>query len=1017
MPLSVIPFASGLQGGIDPRLLPDGTLSDAVNCELDRQGRLVGRAGFTALGTGVLSTGAGALVAYDLARYQGRLFALGDDSRLSVPANLYEYLGSGVANPWRPSSPVADAAPRLGQATRVRDICRPPDQTDGTEVMAGAALGGFAALAWEATNGYLRVARAADDQAVYFAKLPSASNTQPVRTLRLLALSDRFILAGFRASATRVAVSKFAPATDTATTGLASDVFGAAVDGRYGACKVDGADEFMLVARSGASSVKVRRLDNAASVITPSGGQYADISEASTSIAVEASSAANQVTVAVIVGGECRVYSYNLSTGAAIGSGPFVPFTGDTCTHVALARVSATQVQVLCNVTSGTEPEVKANLYTVSTNTFAGAVTAVTDAQLTTGALYHAATGALLFGLQVGLGTVGNTPNILASWFGGETGSRFEIVKDLETAGVPDDSDTTVILSDVAIDASTGKYYWTNSAADTDGSLAPRLTEFEFGSTDRRQMVEFGGHLYIAGGAPMVFDGSSLVESGFQERPRIISLTASNGSGQLLSDASYDYRAHWEWTDSRGDLHLSPPSAIETVTLGASDDTVTAVFTSPHSWRRNLGGPPDGGVLGVLSRTLASAGPPITKGENFQRTAVARTRDTDAVAQYLTRVDSTKDQSDPIVDSDLIRQQVLYSQGVASGAHHAPPPGDYLAAGRERLHVSGQPKRNRSTASKLLVAAEPAEFAFEGFLQFQSTLGEDILASHVLGDSVLHWTRSSIWEVTGSGPARNGQGEFFAARRVANSTGLIDEDGWRSLCETDRGIFFQESATRLVELTKAGTVQWTGRPVQEYLELYPVVTAAVQVPARHSVAFAVTNAAGNAGGILRYDLENDAWFFDDVGAVQSLCEYQGRLVYLQGGLVYLENATRGTGTFVAYSVSTGMFQGFQALGWGQVNEVGFLGTFRGDCTVTITASANGTSFSEILASWSLSSSEYSVGERVTLLKAPAVQMRDSFALKYAVTGTSDSEGVWLHAAALDTDRAPHFSRQGAAHRA
>ncbi|HEU4582490.1 MAG TPA: hypothetical protein VFS67_29735 [Polyangiaceae bacterium] len=1010
MPLSLIPFAGGLQGGIDPRLLPDGALSDAVNCELDRQGRLVGRAGFTAAGTGVLSTGAGALVAYDVVHYQGRLFALGDDTRLSVPANLYEYLGSGVASPWRPTSPVLGKEPRLPQATRVRDICRPPDQPSGVTHMHGAALGGFAALVWnnadDETASTLMVVRAADDQAVLIASL-STSSDRPCQSVRLVALSDRFMIVGINASTNNVSIASFTPASDTAVTQLVQNVFtfGANVL-RIATCKVSGSDEFMVLASDLASTVQLKRFSNAG---VDSGVTYTvSASGTYTFLAVEASATANQITIALVKSGSnpVEIYSYNLTTGAEIGTGPHSPFSTDAADQVALVRESSTQLQVLATLTGGTEDVIKANRYTVSTNTFAGAIAAMTDAVLATDALV---TGwGEMFGVRIGDGSVANTPNCLVSWALTSTGMRFEISKDLETAG------TMSLVTALVQDSSTGKYYWCNAAANPDGSLLPMLTEFEFGSTDRRQAAEFGGHLYLGGGAISVFDGISLAESGFQERPRIISLTASNGAGSLTNSGEYDYRVHWEWIDSKGELHLSAPSVIETVTLGASDDTVTAVVSSPHSLRRSTGKVDGTSVACVLSRTLYSGG---TKGENFQRAAVEYVGLSDDVAEYVTIVDIRKDQSSPIVDSDLIRQQVLYSQGVASGAHHAPPPGDYLAAGRERLHVSGQPKRNRSTASKLLVAGEPAEFAFEGFLQFQSLLGEDILATHVLGDSVLHWTRGSIWEVTGSGPARNGQGEFFAARRVANSTGLIDEDGWRSLCETDRGIFFQESATRLVELTKAGTVQWTGRPVQEYLELYPVVTAAVQVPARHSVAFAVTNAAGNAGGILRYDLENDAWFFDDVGAVQSLCEYQGRLVYLQGGVVYLENATRGTGTFVGYSVSTGMFQGFQALGWGQVNEVGFLGTFRGNCTVTITASANGTSFSETLASWSLSSSEYSVGQRVTLLKAPAVQMRDSFALRYAVTGTSDSEGVWLHAAALDTDRAPHFSRQGAAHRA
>jgi hypothetical protein len=112
-----------------------------------------------------------------------------------------------------------------------------------------------------------------------------------------------------------------------------------------------------------------------------------------------------------------------------------------------------------------------------------------------------------------------------------------------------------------------------------------------------------------------------------------------------------------------------------------------------------------------------------------------------------------------------------------------------------------------------------------------------------------------------------------------------------------------------------------------------------------------------------------------------------------------------------------MFQGFQGLGYGQVNEIGFLGTFRDECTVTIKRSANGTAFPETLAVFTLTTAEYAVGQRVTLLKEPNPSMQDSFALEYSVASVNpNSEGVWLHAAALDTTAAPKFTRQGPAHK-
>jgi hypothetical protein len=418
-------------------------------------------------------------------------------------------------------------------------------------------------------------------------------------------------------------------------------------------------------------------------------------------------------------------------------------------------------------------------------------------------------------------------------------------------------------------------------------------------------------------------------------------------------------------------------------------------------------------ILGLPNQSTVEGTTTFTVGENFQRSAVGHTSTGGAVAGYKTLTDLTKDQSDPIVDTDLIRQQVLYSQGVASGAHHSPPPGEYIWAGRERVLIAGQPKRSKWTVSKTLVPAEPAEFAFDGFLGYSNTVTGDIEACAVMGDSLVFWTRHQIWQVVGSGPNRAGQGEFFAPQCISKAGGIVS-GGHRSLCETDEGIWFQRAADQLCILTKGGTVEWRGQEIQDKLLLYPTVVASCYVSTKHSVAFAIVSTDGLTGGILRYDQDQKIWFFDDVGVVSSLATYQGRLAYIQSGIVYIQDASPGSGTFVGYSVTTGMFQGFQVLGYGQLNEIGILGTFRGDCTVTISLSVNGTSFST-LDTFSLTTAEYAVGQRVRLMKAPATMQYDSFAVKVAITGTTNSEGLWLHALALDTELQPDLVRLGATH--
>ena len=1113
MPITLIPLNGGVNGQVDSRLLPDGALADAVNVELDREGRLVGRPKFTAQAATVYQTGT--LVAYDLFSFNDRLFAFGDAHSYGYASDIFEYMPDGTAARWRPSSSLNATTPRLPRATKVRDLARPPDQSGGISNMGCAAFGGFACLVWNISDNanllFVHVVSAEKNQPLAFSRLED--NTGPLLKARVVALSNRFILLGLNASTFAINTAVFIPASSENVANLAADIMpsGGAIT-TYAVCKVAGSDEFMVVANLG-GTITTRRYSAAGVLQVPSGGQYSTQTAVPTALAIEASSSANQVNIAMVVGGEARIFSYNLSTGAEIGTGPHVPFTGETSVEVSLVRVSSTVVQVVSSVTSETAPTIFTRRYTVSTNTFATLRKAVTDAQLTTSAVYSTET---VFGMRTGLAIVGNTANMLVSFGDGTDQVTPLVAKDLEVADT-----VSSLLPDIATDSSTGKFYWCNATASPDGTTTPQLTEFELSSADRRQVTQLGNLAYIAGGCPLVFDGVNLAEMGFLERPRIISLTGSNGAGELLPGAVIDYRVHWEWIDSDQNLHLSPPSKITSVTLGSSDDTVTAVVTSPHSLRRNNGAP-SGAVACVLSRTFSTVertapsftgsvniDPPaasiigkklflyadddsasamftitfsvaattaatvlseinavttgritaslsggalkltlddagagnfltiagftgdaandlgltnqrteegettFTKGENFQRTAVEFTSTSAAVAAYVTITDVRKDESEPIVDSDLIRQQVLYSEGIASGAHHAPPPAEYIWAGRDRVVVAGQPKRGRFSASKLLVPAEAAEFAYEGFLNFSGQVSGDIEAMAVLGDSVVAWTRREIWEVSGSGPARNGLGEFFAARRISKAGGLVAE-GWRSLVETDAGIFFQRKSDQLCLLDKSGTVTWIGQEIQDYLILYPTIVASVYVSSKHSVAFACVATNGLTGGILRYDIEAKAWFFDDVGAVTSMAEFDGRLAYIQAGIVYLQDAAPGSGTAVVYSVKTGMAQSFQALGYGQFNKAGFLGTYRGPCTVVLKIRTADESFTTI-ATWSLAASEYTVGKRVSLFKEPPEQMLASWALSLTVTPATDSEGVWLHALAVDTSQSPEMARKGSTH--
>src|SRR5262245_12279970 len=114
MPLQLFPLTGGLNQGYDVRLLPDGVLANAVNCEIERIGRLVGRAKYTAVAQTTFDSGTH--VAYDLFSVDDQLYAIGDRLSRGYPTDVFRYV-VGAAAAWSPSQTTGD--PRLPPVTRV----------------------------------------------------------------------------------------------------------------------------------------------------------------------------------------------------------------------------------------------------------------------------------------------------------------------------------------------------------------------------------------------------------------------------------------------------------------------------------------------------------------------------------------------------------------------------------------------------------------------------------------------------------------------------------------------------------------------------------------------------------------------------------------------------------------------------------------------------------------------------------------------------------------------------------
>lgn len=1098
----VIPLDGGHDTTVDKRLAGLARFRSVVNGRLDADGRVVSRPRYQQLGT--TTFGSGTFAAYDLFDLDGRLCALGDRLGRGYPTDIFEYVNAGVA--WRPTDstdPAGGVIPRLPRGTGMRDMPRPPDQESGAVAADVAATGGYVLMVWQpggsAPLAYAQVINASAAQTLLVREFTSG---EACKLVRAVATSGRLWMVGANSGLDTITGYRFDPASSTSFTASSSLITTAGDFTVIDAAKVGGADRFAVAAADTNGRMRVRVFDNTGTVVVPSGGQYADVTSIDAdSIAVEADTTGNSLNVAISDNGTLKVYSYNLATGATLGSPPATPATavGETATSVALVRSSSTTIHVLATITSiGTPdvPRVFRWIYTTGTQTFGSDQFVIASTLSSGGVQPDTGVATCVFGIV--RDDAETTPNMLV-----EHSADDDLVAPIATVDLGLAATPFIQVPHIAADTTVtpAKYYWVRLSETNDGSNNPVVSEIMLSSSARRQVTRVGRGAVVAGACPVWYDGVQLVEIGFTQRPYIVSLTGSNSTGELLGGATYSYSALQEWFDALGRVHRGPVAIPEDVTLASTDDTVTAVIGTAITLRHNRGSAAYGSVVRdelyrtrtIQTKTTAeivgtgNLQPPssslsgltlivvqftIGVGFNVYTTTFAATDDTAAEvvaavnavigatltasapegvlvithdtpgegtgiiigagtanailgftagdrsdgtteneAQevlHLTETayravslscggrDTITDVRDDAADTDGIASQaVLYTQLESPLDDHHPGPADYVWAGNERVFAAGLPSRSSWKASKSFDPVRAPAFASEGRSNFGNEIAEGVEGIIVHDVSALLFTNRGIWQVDGEGPEDNGQGKFQAARRVFTDGGLV-RNGWRSLLKTAIGDWFQLDDDKLYVIAPGGAPEWVGFPIRELMRTFPVVAAACLTQNDNMAAFALQNSAGTSGRIALFDLRRKIWFVDDVGACpQALADYQGRLAYVdENHLVWLQDASAGSGTFIPLTVTTGHATEFDIAGQGAPCSVMLVGELLGECMAALTVDYDDGLGPVSAGSFALTvANGYTVGQTVRLEFMLAQQDTSSFALGLTTSGSSNSAGL------------------------
>ena len=134
----------------------------------------------------------------------------------------------------------------------------------------------------------------------------------------------------------------------------------------------------------------------------------------------------------------------------------------------------------------------------------------------------------------------------------------------------------------------------------------------------------------------------------------------------------------------------------------------------------------------------------------------------------------------------------------------------------------------------------------------------------------------------------------------------------------------------------------------------------------NTVTFALQDANGTGGVILRYDVRRQQWFEDDVGPVSAMAEYQGRLAVCIAGVVYLQEENYGVGDTPTLLARLGSFTNFGSLGWGALTAFTLLGRYKGPCTVEFQVSYDDTRSWTTCGTYTLTNSDYDIDAPVEL---------------------------------------------------
>lgn len=367
------------------------------------------------------------------------------------------------------------------------------------------------------------------------------------------------------------------------------------------------------------------------------------------------------------------------------------------------------------------------------------------------------------------------------------------------------------------------------------------------------QPAQVGDACYISGGTPQVADGSSAVEMGFLHDPRTGSVAASAGAG--IAAGTYYYACVYEYRDDKGQRSQSAPLYLGSATTAGGNLQVTATLGCLHAtqrqntsrarivaialYRTTIGA----GASGVYYRVWTGAVPTLAQSA-VQTASIA----------YV----------DSAADAAIIANERLDTSRLTPGC---PSSLTSIISHNGRLVGIGDDGVTLWVSTQFDGGTTVPYFS-DSLVQYMPDGGR-VTAIASMDGQLIVFRSDAIYLIAGDGPDASGQqGGFSPPRKIATDIGCTTD--WRSVVLMPLGVVFQ-SNDQLCLLTRSLEVQYIGAPIEDTLASYPVITSSSLYSKRDEVRFTVRATEGaSTGYVLNWNYVTNAWsvfdYYNSVGA-------------------------------------------------------------------------------------------------------------------------------------------------------